>query len=327
MAFMKLFLVLLVILNSIRISSQNGLIPDFYKESCPLLEELVGNIVKTKVLNQPRVAAQLLRLHFHDCFVQGCDGSILLDNNGVIRSEKDANPNKNSLKGFEVIDEIKAAVEYACPLTVSCADILTIAARDSVVLRGGPTWEVSLGRRDSLTASIDDANKFIPTPNLSLDALIANFRQQGLDTKDLVALSGSHTMGVARCVSFRQRIYDNTFKENVYDRYSHYQESLSSICPKTGNDNAIAPLDFSTPTYFDNHYYINLVESQGLLHSDNVLLLEDQGGDIQQRVWAYANNRKFFFESFVESIIKMGNINVLTGLDGEIRKNCRFVNA
>ena len=56
--------------------------------------------------------------------------------------------------------------------------------------RGGPTWEVSLGRRDSLTASIDDANKFIPTPNLSLDALIANFRQQGLDTKDLVALSG-----------------------------------------------------------------------------------------------------------------------------------------
>ena len=70
MAFMKLFLVLLVILNSIRISSQNGLIPDFYKESCPLLEELVGNIVKTKVLNQPRVAAQLLRLHFHDCFVQ-----------------------------------------------------------------------------------------------------------------------------------------------------------------------------------------------------------------------------------------------------------------
>ncbi|KMT11721.1 hypothetical protein BVRB_5g106570 [Beta vulgaris subsp. vulgaris] len=282
--------------------------------------------MKTKVLRQPRVAAQLLRLHFHDCFVQGCDASVLLDSNGVIVSEKGANPNRNSLRGFEVIDEIKAAVEEACPLTVSCADIVTLAARDSVVLRGGPSWEVSLGRRDSLTASFDGANKFIPTPNLSLDALIANFKQQGLDTKDLVALSGAHTMGVARCVSFRQRIYDTSFAENIYEKFSSFQNSLSSICPRSGNDNKLAPLDYSTPAYFDNHYYENLVESKGLLHSDNVLVLEDQGGNIQDRVWAYASSREFFFESFVNSIIKMGNINVLTGLQGEIRKNCRFVN-
>ena len=63
---------------------------------------------------------------------KGCDGSILLD--GGDDSEKAAIPNLNSARGFEVIDTIKSSVEAACSGVVSCADILTIAARDSVVL-------------------------------------------------------------------------------------------------------------------------------------------------------------------------------------------------
>lgn len=47
-----------------------------------------------------------------------------------------------------------------------------------------------LGRRDSLEASFSGANQFIPAPNSSLETLIANFKQQGLDVGDLVALSG-----------------------------------------------------------------------------------------------------------------------------------------
>lgn len=65
---------------------------------------------------------------------QGCDASVLLDNSESIVSEKEAGPNKNSLRGFDVIDEIKHTLEEACPLTVSCADILALAARDAVVL-------------------------------------------------------------------------------------------------------------------------------------------------------------------------------------------------
>ncbi|KAI3928991.1 hypothetical protein MKW92_018717 [Papaver armeniacum] len=301
---------------------------DYYKESCPLAEEIVRRQVEIAVLKNPRAAASLLRLHFHDCFVMGCDASVLLDSTSSMTSEKQAGPNVNSLRGFKVIDKIKQVLEEACPNTVSCADVLAIVARDAVVSRGGPSWPVELGRRDSLKASFNGANRFIPTPNSSLDALISNFAAQGLDTGDLVALSGSHTIGVSRCVSFKPRIYgDNLEAENDhYKRVTVFHRILRSICPQSGRDNAIVSLDLKTPGFFDNQYYRNVLESKGLLNSDNVLISQDVKGEISARVWAYAADEQFFFRSFVNSIIKMGNINVLTGEEGEIRRNCRVVN-
>lgn len=70
-----------------------------------------------------------LHLHF-----QGCDGSVLLDDTEGLVGENIAPPILNSLRGFEVIDSIKSNIEYVCPETVSCADILAMAARDSVVV-------------------------------------------------------------------------------------------------------------------------------------------------------------------------------------------------
>lgn len=58
----------------------------------------------------------------------------MLDDTASMVGEKSAAPNANSLRGFDVIDAIKAEIEYFCPQTVSCADILAIAARDAVVL-------------------------------------------------------------------------------------------------------------------------------------------------------------------------------------------------
>jgi peroxidase len=75
---------------------------------------------------------------------QGCDASVLLDDTGNFTGEKGAGPNAGSLRGFGVIDTVKALLEALCPRTVSCADILAVAARDSVVAvrtNGHPSHE------------------------------------------------------------------------------------------------------------------------------------------------------------------------------------------
>ncbi|XP_078167064.1 peroxidase 72-like [Carex rostrata] len=301
------------------------LFPQFYDKSCPKAKEIVQSIVAQAVAKEARMAASLLRLHFHDCFVKGCDASVLLDSSKNIISEKGSNPNKNSLRGFEVIDEIKAALERACPQTVSCADIVTLAARDSTVLAGGPYWEVPLGRRDSLGASISGSNHMIPAPNDTLPTIITKFKLQHLDLVDLVALSGGHTIGLSRCTSFRQRLYnqtgnglaDNTLEES-------FAAKLRWGCPRSGGDNNLFPLDKVSPTKFDNLYYKNILYGTGLLSSDQILFTKSP--DTMALVKLYAENGEIFLEQFAKSMVKMGNISPLTGYEGQVRKNCRSVN-
>ncbi|KAL7117374.1 hypothetical protein ACP275_03G068100 [Erythranthe tilingii] len=302
------------------------LVPEFYRFSCPQANEIIMSVLENVIARDSRMAASLLRLHFHDCFVQGCDASVLLDDSANIASEKNSGPNKNSLRGFEVIDEIKAKIEQVCPHTVSCSDILALAARDSIVLSGGPHWEVPLGRRDSKTASLSKSNTDIPAPNSTIQTLINQFSKHGLDEQDLVALSGGHTIGVARCVTFRQRLYNqngNNQPDVTLER--NYYNGLKTVCPKSGGDNNISPLDFSSPVKFDNRYFKLILWGKGLLNSDEVLAT----GSVRKTlefVRSYAENEELFFHQFASSMVKMGNISPLVGLQGEIRKNCRRLN-
>lgn len=301
-------------------STSAQLSTNFYYHSCPDLFSVVKSTVQSAISKEARMGASLLRLFFHDCFVNGCDGSLLLDDTSSFTGEKRAAPNFNSARGFEVVDNIKSAVEKACPGVVSCADILAIAARDSTEILGGPSWNVKLGRRDARTASQAAANNSIPPPTSNLNALISSFSAVGLSTKDLVALSGSHTIGQARCTNFRARIYNET---NNLD--SSLARARQSNCPSVSGsgDNNLAPLDLQTPTKFDNNYFKNLVNRRGLLHSDQQLF---NGGSTDSAVTAYSNNPSSFASDFAAAMIKMGDIKPLTGTKGEIRKNCRRIN-
>ncbi|RRT51367.1 hypothetical protein B296_00051158, partial [Ensete ventricosum] len=272
-------------------AADGQLSPTFYGSTCPNLQRIVRSAMTQAVNKEGRMAASILRLFFHDCFVDvwvfslllllmdtmemllptqsvslfvivrsiegryeqstpskflmGCDGSILLDDTSTFTGEKNAGPNANSVRGFEVIDTIKSNVEAACKATVSCADILALAARDGVALTGsssscrindaktivimmatamdvrcplmtdcgkyslqlgGPTWTVQLGRRDSTTASQSSANSNLPSPGSSLSQLIQSFSSKGLSARDMTALSGAHTIGQARCTTFRSHV-------------------------------------------------------------------------------------------------------------------------
>ncbi|KAK4377446.1 hypothetical protein RND71_003742 [Anisodus tanguticus] len=176
-----LFLHVLVMLSLASMAFAD-LSDDFYDDVCPEALPTIKRVVEDVVRQERQMGASLLRLHFHDCFVNGCDASILLDQTDTIDSEKTARANNNSARGFEVIDKIKLEVDKICGRpVVSCADILAVAARDSVVALHGPTWEVQLGRRDSTTASRTTAN--------SIDGLINNFKKQGLDDANIDSTS------------------------------------------------------------------------------------------------------------------------------------------
>ncbi|XP_020537678.1 peroxidase 4 [Jatropha curcas] len=301
-------------------SSSAQLSTGFYSKSCPKLFETVKPVVADAISKERRMGASLVRLFFHDCFVKGCDGSILLEDTASFTGEQTAGPNNNSVRGFNVINNIKAKVEKVCPGVVSCADILAIAARDSTVTLGGPNWAVKLGRRDSKTASFSAANSgVIPPPTSTLSNLINRFKAKGLSARDMVALSGAHTIGQARCVIFRNRIYNET---NID---SSFASTRQRNCPRaTGSgDNNLAPLDVQTPNAFDNNYFKNLLNQKGLLHSDQVLF---NGGSTDSLVRTYSNNPKTFNSDFVSAMIKMGDIDPLTGSSGEIRKKCNRVN-
>ncbi|XP_057825569.1 cationic peroxidase 1 [Cryptomeria japonica] len=289
----------------------------FYDTTCPNLSSTVQTAVNSAVATEARMGASLVRLHFHDCFVNGCDGSILLDDSTNITSEKTARPNNNSVRGYDVIDTIKSQVEGICSGVVSCADIVALAARDSVVALGGPSWTVLFGRRDSLTANQTGANSDLLPSNSSLSNLISGFSAKGLSTQDMIALSGAHTIGQARCITFRTHIYNET---NIN---STYATSVQANCPFNGGDDNLSPLDVQTPTTFDIDYYTNLINQQGLLHSDQELF---NNGSADSQVTTYANDQTTFFSDFAAAMVNMGNISPLTGTSGEIRTNCRVPN-
>ncbi|KAK3024382.1 hypothetical protein RJ639_043286 [Escallonia herrerae] len=250
---MAILLVLVLLMGS----SSAQLSTDFYSKTCPKVLGTVKSVVESAVSKEKRMGASLLRLHFHDCFVN----------------------------------------------------------------LGGPSWDVKLGRRDSKTASLSDANSgVLPPGNSNLSNLINRFQAKGLSAKDMVALSGSHTIGQARCVIFRTRVHNET------DIDASFAKTRQESCPLTpgSGDNNLAPLDLQTPTAFDNNYYKNVVSLKGLLHSDQQLY---SGGSTDSLVESYSKDSKTFNSDFAAAMVKMGDISPLTGSSGEIRKNCRKVNS
>ncbi|KAI9200444.1 hypothetical protein LWI28_008047 [Acer negundo] len=312
-------LVLLALLYFPIYSPVSALSSNYYDKTCPKLETTVTSTVQKATKNDKTVPAALLRMHFHDCFIKGCDGSVLLASKGKNKAEKDGPPNV-SLHAFYVINNAKKAVEAICPGVVSCADILALAARDAVTLSGGPTWDVPKGRKDGRISQAIDTRQ-LPAPTFNISQLKQSFSQRGLSMEDLVALSGGHTLGFSHCSSFQNRIHKFNATHDIDPSMNpSFAASLRSVCPANNKaKNAGATLDSSTAT-FDNAYYKLLLQGKSVFSSDQALLTAPKTKNLVSK---FAASQKAFEKAFVQSMIKMSSI---SGNGQEIRLDCKVVN-
>lgn len=296
---------------------------NYYANTCPNVETLVRNAVQKKFQQTFVTVPATIRLFFHDCFVQGCDASVIVASSGGNTAEKDHSDNLSLAgDGFDTVIKAKEAVDAdpKCRNKVSCADILALATRDVIALAGGPSYAVELGRLDGLTSTSSSVNGKLPQPSSNLKQLNSLFAANGLSQTDMIALSGAHTVGFSHCNRISSRIYGNPVDPTVNKTYL---AQLRSQCPRNVDPNIAINIDPDTPRTFDNAYYKNLQQRMGLLTSDQVLFEDSRS---RPTVNAWANNKQAFENAFVTAITKLGRIGVKTGRNGNIRRNCGAFN-
>lgn len=174
-----------------------------------------------------------------------------------------------------------------------------------------------LGRRDARSANKTAADNDLPAPSLDLKLIIKSFGDKGFTPKEMVALSGAHSVGVAQCQNFRSHLYNGTNLDGLIG------SERKSRCPSNGGDDVLESLDQQSPNRFGNNYFQALIKRRGLLHSDQELF---NGGSVDDVVRSYSQDSQAFYTDFANAMVKLGNLNPLTGSQGEVRKNCRRFN-
>ncbi|CBI27430.3 hypothetical protein VitviT2T_001222 [Vitis vinifera] len=329
-----------------KLDHQPSLEYDFYRNSCPKAESIVRSSMAQIFAAHSDTPPALLRLLFHDCFIQGCDASILLDdsNESTNRSaEKLAIPNQ-TLKGFDKVEKIKEELEKACPGVVSCADILVLATRDGIVLAGGPFYPVFTGRRDSNQSYFQEAMDDIPKPDGNITQTLGLFTLRGFNERETVSLLGGHSIGKISCEFIQGRLFNFSGTGQPDPSIaSDFLDEMRRNCQDSGNSSngtasppmvsrAMSELTLGMTYYqglsssvssgsaFDTHYYQSLLQGRGLLFSDQQLMAEEK---TERLVRAYASDDGSTFQiDFARSMMKMSTLSVLTGSQGQVRLNC-----
>ncbi|XP_048544484.1 peroxidase 1-like [Triticum urartu] len=295
----------------------------FYNATCPIAEGVVFAEMHAILHEDPTLAPSLLRMHYHDCFVQGCDGSIMLRSRRGT-AERDATPNR-SMRGYDAIERIKARLETLCPLTVSCADIIAMAARDAVYLSKGPWYGVETGRRDGNVTVAEYAENDLAPPDSNIVDVKTFFSVKSLTAKDIVVLFGSHSIGTSHCEAFRKRLYNFTgAMDQDPSLDAGYARQLRKLCPRRHGGRGRrtkVPMDPGSGFTFDLSYYRHVLATGGLFQSDGSLLHDAATRGYVERM-ANASSPDEYYQDFAAAMVKMGRTDVLLDSLGEVRATC-----
>ncbi|KAG6556045.1 hypothetical protein Mapa_001986 [Marchantia paleacea] len=277
-------------------------------------------MVRRFVKDNKNMAGGFLRLHFHDCFVgYGCDAPVLL-NSAATRTEKDAVPNAGSLRGFDEIEQIKAALEVECPGIVSCADVLALAHRDATVKVGGQTCSVALGRKDGKAFCESEADN-LPFPFLSLDQLVSNFAAVGLNREEMVDLSGGHNIGRSSCGAVLPRLYNLNGFSGLTDPSidTTLAKQLKKKLPRERN------WEHTSHGFHKKHFRSSVLQGSPEQQMSVSIRCKCFDGAIgKELVTRYSKAGSSFSSDFPTAMTKMSNIR--WAADGEVRRVCSSVN-
>ncbi|CAL4907770.1 unnamed protein product [Urochloa decumbens] len=305
----------------------------YYSSSCPRAEDIVREQVTQLYHKHGNTAVSWLRALFHDCMVGSCDASLLLDTSpGAAGVSEKSSPRSFGMRNFKYVDVIKSALERECPGTVSCADVLALAARDgaAILAGGGPLaadMPMRTGRLDSrVAASHADVERAIPDHNATVSEVLAAFAAAGVSggAEAVTALLGAHSVGRVHCANLVARLYP-AVDAGVDPAYGEY---LRGRCPTADaredtRDVAYARNDRVTPMVLDNMYYKNLLARRGLLLVDQRLADDPRTKPFVERM---AADNDYFHDRFAAALIALSENNPLGAGEGEVRRDCRFVN-
>ncbi|ESQ48225.1 hypothetical protein EUTSA_v10021081mg [Eutrema salsugineum] len=304
-------------------TNYEGLSYNYYEKTCPKLEDIVRSSISPMFILDPTSPSALLRLMFHDCQVQGCDASILIEPSGDQNQFTEIYSAKNfGIRKRELIGSIKTSLEAECPNQVSCSDIIILAAREAVALTGGPLISVPLGRKDSLsTPSKHVADSELPPSTADVDTILSLFAGMAMTVEESVAIMGSHTLGVTHCNNVLSR-FDNANGTNA-NMDPRFETFLRVVCPEFSPSSKTAEATFvpndQTSLTFDTAYYDDAIAGRGNLRIDSEI-----GADPRTRpfVEAFAADQDRFFNAFSSAFVKLSSYKVLTGNNGVVRSVC-----
>ncbi|XP_047069617.1 peroxidase 21-like [Lolium rigidum] len=308
-------------------ASASGLKLNYYAKSCPRAEQIIKEQVRSHYDEHGNTAVSWLRALFHDCTVKSCDASLLLESNAATGLVSEQSSTRSfGMRNFKYIDDIKSALETACPATVSCADLLALAARDGVAMLGGPAdIPMRTGRRDATASYYGEVERYLPVHNDTVSAVLSRFAPMGVDAEGVVALLGAHSVGRVHCFNLVARLYpavDGTI-EPAYGAYLRERCPTADAVEDT-RDVAYARNDRGTPMVIDNMYHKNLLKGRGLLLVDQRLATDPRTAPFVKKM---ATDNSYFHDKFAAALVKMSENGPLTGDKGEVRKDCKFVNS